>query len=254
MATEPAATLCVDCGGGGIKAGVLDAAGTLHGQPVRIPTPYPLTPARLVEAVGDLAASLPAAGRLTLGLPGMIRHGLVVWTPHYVNRGGPWTRQDPDLVQAWTGCDLQAALSASLGMPSLVVNDAELHGAGVVAGTGVELVLTFGTGLGTALFDGGRLAPHLEVSHAPIRRGVTFDEYIGERHRRTLGNPVWSRRVRRVVEALRPVFLWDRLYIGGGNSRLLTPTTLAQLTDEVVVVPNSAAIMGGARAWELYGG
>lgn len=244
-------TLAVDCGGGGIKASVLDEAGTTHAPVVRVPTPYPLPPERLVDVVVGLSRELPAVTRATVGMPGMIRHGVVVATPHYVTRSGPRSRVDPELVTAWAGKDMAAALTAALGVPTLVLNDAEVHGAGVVTGTGVELVLTLGTGLGSALFDGGVLAPHLELSHAPVRRGVTYDAWLGEHERRRLGDGAWSRRVRRAVEGLRPVVLWDRLYLGGGNARLVGPAVLEALGDDVVVVPNSAAIAGAVRAWSL---
>lgn len=244
-------TLAVDCGGGGIKASVLDAAGTLHAPAVRVPTPYPLPPERLVATVVQIAADLPPANRVTVGMPGMIRHGVVVATPHYVTRSGPRTAVDPDLVRAWAGYDVRAAVETATGLPSLVLNDAEVHGAGVISGTGVELVLTLGTGLGSALFDGGALAPHLELSHAPVRWGLTYDAYVGQVERERLGDALWSRRVRRVVEGLRPVFLWDRLYLGGGNSRNVSPQVLARLGDDVVVVPNQAGIVGGVRAWDL---
>ncbi|MEP7764490.1 ROK family protein [Sanguibacter sp. 25GB23B1] len=244
-------TLSVDCGGGGIKAAVLDDAGTAHAPAVRVQTPYPLPPERLVDCVAELARDLPQATRLTLGMPGMVRHGVVIHTPHYITRSGPRSRVDPELAERWAGFDMHAALSARLGVPTLVLNDAEVHGAGVVAGTGLELVLTLGTGLGSAHFDGGRIAPHLELSHAPVRRGTTYDEYIGEPERRRLGDGLWSRRVARVVDGLRPVFLWDRLYLGGGNSRRITAVVLDRLGDDVVVVPNSAALVGGARAWGL---
>ncbi|WP_225753011.1 ROK family protein [Actinotalea sp. Marseille-Q4924] len=249
--TEGGLTLAVDCGGGGIKASVLDAAGTLHVPPVRVPTPYPLPPERLVQTIVEIAGGLPAATRATVGMPGMIRHGVVIATPHYVTRAGPRTRVLPELVEAWSGHDMAASLGAALGLPVLVLNDAEVHGAGVVSGSGLELVLTLGTGLGSALFDGGVLAPHLELSHAPLRRGVTYDSYLGEPERRRLGDGMWSRRVRRAVEGLRPVVRWDRLYLGGGNARLVSPTALAALGDDVVVVPNSAGIVGGVRAWSL---
>jgi polyphosphate glucokinase len=62
---------------------------------------------------------------------------------------------------------------------------------------------------------------------------------------------MWSRRVRRVVDSLRPVFVWDRVYLGGGNSRRITPGALIALGDDVVVVPNAAGIAGGVRAWTL---
>jgi polyphosphate glucokinase len=244
-------TLAVDCGGGGIKASVLDAAGTLHAPPVRVPTPYPLPPERLVATIAEIAARLPAADRLTVGMPGMIRHGVVVATPHYVTTHGPRSAIDVDLLAAWKDCDVRARLEERLGVPTLVLNDAEVHGAGVVSGTGLELVLTLGTGLGSALFDGGRLAPHLELSHAPVRWGLAYDAYIGATERRRLGNALWSRRVQRVVEGFWPVFRWDRLYLGGGNSRHVTPGTLERLGEHVVVVPNQAGIVGGVRAWTL---
>jgi polyphosphate glucokinase len=246
-------TLAIDCGGGGIKASVLDAAGTMRAQPVRVPTPYPMSPALLVATLAGLAGNFPGPQRATVGMPGMIRHGVVVSTPHYVTRSGPRSKVEPTLVEAWASFDARRALTAALGVPTLVLNDAEVHGAGVVAGAGLELVLTLGTGLGCALFDGGTLAPHLELSQGPVRWGLTYDTYIGEPERRRLGDAFWSRRVRAVVESLRPVFLWDRLYIGGGNSRHIRPEQLDRMGEDVVVVPNTAGIVGGVRAWSIRG-
>ncbi|BCB78719.1 ROK family protein [Phytohabitans flavus] len=244
-------TLAIDCGGGGIKASVLDEAGTMRAQPVRVPTPYPLPPSLFVQTLSDLAGKLPTADRATVGMPGMIRHGVVVATPHYVTRNGPRTKVDADLVGQWAGFDARTALTDAFGLPTLVLNDAEVHGAGVVAGTGLELVFTLGTGLGCALFDGGILAPHLEFSQAPVRWGMSYDTYIGEHERRRLGDGFWSRRIRAIVDGLRPVFMWDRLYIGGGNARRIRPEQLTRMGDDVVVVPNSAGIIGGVRAWSL---
>src|SRR4029453_13802754 len=167
---------------------------------------------KFVETLVGLAESLPAAQRATVGMPGMIRHGVVVTTPHYVTKTGPRSKVDPALVEAWTSFDARSALAEAFGVPTLVLNDAEVHGAGVVAGTGLELVITLGTGLGCALFDGGTLAPHLELSQGPVKGGLPYDTYVGETERRRLGDAFWSRRVRAVVEALRPVFVWDRLY------------------------------------------
>src|SRR5690625_7522468 len=126
-------TLAVDCGGGGIKASVLDAAGTMHAPPVRAATPYPLPPERLASTIRALADQLPPADRATVGTPGMIRHGVVVSPPHYVTRAGPRTRVLPELVAAWEGLDFQSELTAVLGVPVLLLNDAEVHGAGVIA-------------------------------------------------------------------------------------------------------------------------
>ena len=246
-----AVTLAIVCGGGGIKGSVLDESGTMRAHPIRVPTPYPLPTDLFVSTLVDLKSQLPKAERAAVGLPGMIRHGVVVTTPHYVTKSGPRTRVLPELVEQWEGFDAQTALTTAFGFPTRVLNDAEIHGAGVIAGQGLELVLTLGTGLGCAIFDGGRLAPHLEMSQAPVRWGLSYDTYIGEHERRRLGDALWSRRVARMVIGLRPVFLWDRLYLGGGNSRHITPSVLSKLGDDVVIVPNSAALVGGARMWQL---
>lgn len=244
-------TLAIDCGGGGIKGTVLDQSGTMRAQPIRIPTPYPFGTALFVSTLVDLADQLPPADRVTVGLPGMIRHGVVITTPHYITRSGPRSKIVPDLVGQWENFDARAALTAAWNKPTKVLNDAEVHGAGVISGQGLELVMTLGTGLGSALFDGGVLAPHLELSQAPVRWGLSYDTYIGEHERKRLGDALWSRRVTRAVDVLRPVFLWDRLYLGGGNSRALTAPAIRRLGDDVVIVPNSAALVGGARVWQL---
>ena len=245
-------TLSIDCGGSFIKASVLDESGTMRAHQVRIETPYPLSPARFVETLQGIAAQLPKADRMTVGMPGMIRHGVVIHTPHYINVRGPFTRRDPALQAEWTGFDVRTGLQNATGIPALVLNDAEVHGAGVVTGAGLELVLTLGTGLGCAMFDGGILAPHIELSHAPVRGATTYDEWIGEEAHRRVGDLFWSRRILRMVEGLRPVFLWDRLYLGGGNSRLISPEHQRRMGDDVVIVPNSAGIVGGVRAWHMH--
>ena len=100
-------------------------------QPVRVPTPYPLPTDLFVETLVGLQQSLPKADRATVGLPGMIRHGVVVTTPHYVTKSGPRTRVLPELVEQWDGFDAKAALDEAFGIPTRVLNDAEVHGAGV---------------------------------------------------------------------------------------------------------------------------
>jgi len=240
-------TLAVDCGGGGIKASVLDAAGTLHAPAVRVPTPYPLPPERLVATIADIAAGLPPADRATVGMPGMLRHGVVVATPHYVTRSGPRTAIDPDLVAAWSGCDIRAAVEARLGMPTLVLNDAEVHGAGVVTGSGVELVLTLGTGLGTAVFQDGVPMPHLELALMPFHGKGTFQDHLGNATRRRIGNRGWSKRVLEAVEMFDGLLHFDHLYVGGGNAKKLK----VDLGHRATIVDNAAGILGGIRLWDI---
>lgn len=244
-------TLSIDCGGLFIKSCVLDDSGTMHSKPNRIETPYPLSPESFVETIAGISSSLPTSYRATVGMPGMIRNGVVVATPHYITTKGPRTKIDPDLQEQWRDFDVQKAIAAKLGIPTLVLNDAEVHGAGIITGSGYEVVITLGTGLGFAIFYGGKLAPHFELSHATVRRGTTYDTWIGEQERKRLGNVFWSRRIRQLVDELRPVFKWDRLYIGGGNARLIRPKDIVAMGDEIVIVPNTAGVAGGVRAWSL---
>jgi polyphosphate glucokinase len=244
-------TLSIDCGGSYIKSCVLDSAGTMHATPNRIETPYPLSIERFLATIEEIAASLPSAARATIGLPGMIRNGVVIATPHYINEAGPHSKLDPQLKDQWWGFDVQAAVTERLGIPTKVLNDAEVHAAGVITGSGLEIVMTLGTGLGFAVFHGGKLSPHFELSHATLRRNTTYDTWIGERERKRMGNTFWSRRVRLMVLELRPVFMWDRLYIGGGNSHSIAARDLALMGDDIIIVPNSAGVAGGVRAWTL---
>lgn len=240
-------TLAIDCGGGGLKASVLDERGAMLVKRIRVETPYPMPPEVFVSALCDLADRLPRADRATVGMPGMIRHGKVIATPHYVTTKGPFSPVDPVLARAWSHFDAQTALTEAFGMPTKVVNDAEVHGASVVSGEGLEVMFTLGTGLGCAVFDDGRLLPKLELSRAPVRKGIIYDEWVGNRARRRLGNWVWSKRVRSAIDGLRPMFLWDHLYVGGGNAKKLT----VDLGPEVTLVPNEAGVTGGIRLWDL---
>lgn len=240
-------TLAIDCGGSGLKGSVLDDEGRMVADRVRIATPYPMPPELFVATLTELAGQLPPADRATVGMPGMIRHGRVIATPHYITTKGPFSPVDPELARAWDHFDAQGALARSLGIPTRVVNDAEVHGAAVVSGHGLEVMFTLGTGLGCAVFDDGVLVPKIELSRAPVRKGAIYDEWIGDQARRRLGHERWSRRVRKAVDGLRPMFLWDRLFVGGGNARRLT----VDLGPDVTLVPNEAGISGGIRLWEL---
>jgi len=240
-------TLGIDCGGSGIKAAVVDRHGALVAERVRIKTPSPLSPRRFVKVLLELASEMPRFDRVTVGMPGMIRHGVVIVTPHYPNLHGPYTRKDPDLDAAWRHWDAAAALEAEFAMPVRVLNDAEVQGAAVIRGTGLEVVFTLGTGLGCAVYDDGRLAPHLEMSHAPVRKGHTYDTWMGKSQLKRLGAKKWSRRILATVDGLRPVFCWDHLYVGGGNAKHLT----TELGEDVTIVANLAGILGGVRVWDL---
>ncbi len=245
MSSRPR-TLAIDCGGTRLKAVVVDAAGHPLADRVRVRTPYPCPPEVLAASLAALAARLPPYDRVSVGVPGVVRHGRVLATPHYVTEAGPFTARRKDLVAAWSGFDVRAALETALGAPTRVANDAEIVALSVGEGVGVEVVLTLGTGLGFAMLDDGRLLPKIEMSHAPFRDGKTYDRLLGDRARRKAGDPAWTARVLAAIDALRPVLWWDHCYLGGGNTKHLT----AALPADVMVVSNVAGLLGGVRLWD----
>jgi polyphosphate glucokinase len=240
------ATLAIDIGGTGLKASVLGPDGRLLADRVRVPTPYPCSPDRLVDLLGGLVAPLPAADRASAGFPGVVRKGRVLTAPHFVTATGPGSAVVPELLTAWTGFDLAGALELKLGHPVRVANDADLQGWAVVSGNGLEMVVTLGTGVGTALFMDGKLAPHLELAHHPFRKGETYNEQIGDAALRRIGAKKWRKRVVEAITNFETLVNYDRLYLGGGNARHMAPDVAPPIT----IVDNVAGILGGIKLWE----
>lgn len=249
MAAPGPRTLAFDIGGTGLKAEVLDAAGQPVGDRARVDTTYPMSPQDMLEALAGLAAQLPGYHRISAGFPGVVRENRVLTAPHFVTVAGPGTAVDPELEKAWSGFPLGEELGRRLAAPARVANDADLQGAAVIKGVGLELVVTLGTGVGTGLFYRGILAPHLEIAHHPLRKGETYNEQLGEAARKRIGNRKWNKRVRLAIDALRGLVLYDRLYIGGGNSARIA----FELRDDEEIVDNSAGLLGGIRLWEGLG-
>ena len=132
-------TLALDIGGTGLKAGVLDAKGNLVAPHARVETPPHGTPDQVLEALIGLVQLLGAFDRISVGFPGVVRRGHVLTAP---NLG----------TENWRDYPLASALTDRLGKPVRMLNDATVHGLGVIKGAGVECVITLGTGFGFALF------------------------------------------------------------------------------------------------------
>jgi polyphosphate glucokinase len=109
----------------------------------------------------------------------------------------------------------------------------------------VEMVLTLGTGAGTAIFRDGEIMPHLELAHHPVSGNKTYDEYIGNAAREKKGKKAWNKRVAKVIEILRVVVRFDHLYLGGGNAKHID----FALPPDVTIVPNTDGLTGGIRLW-----
>jgi polyphosphate glucokinase len=226
----------VDVGATDLKAVLLDSRGRSRGRPRRVPTPRPATPAVLQAAIHDLVQELGAFQRCSVGFPGVVIAGRVETA---VNLG-----------EAFRGCRLDRSLARLLGVPVRVANDADLHGLGVVRGRGVELVVTLGTGFGSALFVDGILVPNLEMGHHPFRRGRTYEQLLGLAALKRSGLERWSSRLQEAIEELRRLFHFRTLYLGGGNSRLID----FPRARDVKVVSNRAGLRGGIRLWEQAAG
>jgi polyphosphate glucokinase len=225
-------TLAIDVGGSGLKASVIDETGRLLTERVRVDTPVGSPPREIVKALVDLVSPLGAFDRVSVGFPGVVRNGRVLTAPNLDNKG-------------WKDFDLAGALGRALGKPVRVANDADVQGLAVVAGKGVEMVITLGTGFGTAFYLDGRLGPHLELSHHPFRKGETYDEHLGNAARKRVGNRKWNKRVKKAIRTLRTLTAFDHLYIGGGNAKKID----FELDPDVTIVSNDAGIKGGVVLW-----
>ena len=245
-------TIAIDVGGTGLKADVLDKDGNPVADRVRVPTKYPMSSDDLVQTLTTLVGKLPEGDRVSCGFPGMVRGGHVLSAPHFVCEAGPGSKTDPKLVKAWSDFDLAGALAKSIGKPCRVANDADVQGLAVVQGNGFEVVITLGTGFGTAYFMDGNLMPHMEFSHVEFRKGETFNEQVGEAARKKVGDERWNKRVRKAIAYLNALTFFDHLYIGGGNGGRVNRRDLGEILERITVVDNKAGILGGIKLWDAH--
>jgi polyphosphate glucokinase len=229
-------TLCIDIGGTGLKALVVDDKGMTLIDRVRIETPRPATPRAIVPAVVRLVKPLAPFDRVSVGFPGVVIDGTV--------------RTAPNLDGTWANVALAKELNKKLGKPVRALNDAGVQGLGVIQRKGVEMVITLGTGMGCALYVDGRYVPNLELAHHPFREGRTYEEWVGNRAREKVGNKKWNKRVRQVLRQIDPIWNPRRIYLGGGNAKHLDfdPKNLGIQAD-IKVTSNVAGLLGGIALW-----
>jgi polyphosphate glucokinase len=237
-ARESSATriLAIDVGGTGLKAAMVDTKGKFLSARLKINTPHHCKPAKMVSLLVNLVAPLKGYDHVSIGFPGYVRDGKVFTAP---NLG----------TKAWAGFHLARAIEKKLGKPTRLNNDADVQGLAVIAGRGLELVCTLGTGFGTAWFRDGELLPHMELAHMPIHHKSDFDGYIGEAERKKIGNKEWNKRVKNLIPVLATVMNYDHLYLGGGNSQRIK----FKLPKNVTLVSNDAGMEGGAFVWHPKG-
>ena len=228
-------TLAVDIGGTGMKVMLLDARGNPLSERLRTPTPDPATPAKMLAELEKLRKQLPAFDRVSVGFPGVIKHGK--------------TLTAANLNAQWIGFPLQATLHHRWKRPVHLANDAAVQGYGAISGKGVELTLTLGTGMGSALFIDGHLCAGLELGHHPWHKGKTYEDYLGRKGLKKLGTKRWNRMLQKAIDQTTKTFNWDHLYIGGGNAKEID----FKLPENVTVVSNEDGLYGGVALWRYQG-
>jgi polyphosphate glucokinase len=225
--------LSIDIGGSRIKATILDTEGNMQMDFQKIATPTSPDPGNIIQAILELTRGFQEYHRVSVGFPGYTRVGIIHTAP---NLG----------TAKWRGVNLGKLMTDVLNKPVRVLNDADMHGLGIVKGIGLEMVITLGTGFGTALFMDGNLLPHLEIAHHPISKRRTYDDYIGERALIEFGLEKWNKRLTKVLGILQTVFNYDHLFIGGGNSKKINFET----GEAITLVSNIDGIKGGAKVWQ----
>ncbi len=202
--------LGVDVGGSFIKGGIVDVeSGELAADLVSVPTPQPATAQAVMPAIGQLAARLPpTSGRVGLCFPSVVKQGRI--------------RTAATIDRSWLGVDGAALAARALDRPVAFLNDADAAGLAEMrwgAGRGLDgpvVMVTLGTGIGSALFIGGRLFPNTEFGHLEMR-GMDAEKWASA-HVRTalrLDFPAWCERVNEYLARLNAL-LWPDVFILGG--------------------------------------
>ncbi len=235
----------VDIGGTGVKAGVVDlATGNLLSDRVRLDTPQPATPAAIAEVVAQLIDQLGHAGRVGLTVPAVVQRGVV--------------RSAANIDHSWIDTDADALFSDRLGVECHVINDADAAGLAEVrfgAGRGhdgVVIMLTLGTGIGSAVFTDGKLVPNTELGHLEFH-GDDAEHYAAAsvRERDDMPWKKWGHHVGHYLTHLEKLFTPELFIIGGGVSKKperFFPYLEAHTPVVAAALQNQAGIVGAALA------
>lgn len=237
--------LGIDIGGSGIKGAPVDTtSGRLLTERFRIPTPQPATPAAMIEVAAQVVRHFAWSGQIGCGFPAVIRGGKVLTAAN--------------IDESWIGTPIEDELARAIGTPVKALNDADAAGVAEMrwgAGqerTGVVLILTFGTGIGSALFVNGQLVPNTEFGHIEIRgREGEHRASDAVRERKQLSWKRWAKRVDEYLDTMERL-IWPDLIIIGGGASADAAKFLPLLTTRAELVPaqmrNNAGIAGAALA------
>ena len=237
--------LGIDVGGSGIKGAVVDVTtGQLLGSRIRIATPAPSKPKKVARVVSDIVEHFDWQGRIGCGFPAPIQKGVAMVAAN--------------IHKDWVGTNVEKLFSKATGCPVRVLNDADAAGLAEMAfgagrdHKGVVLIVTIGTGLGTALFTNGHLLPNAELGHIEIDC-VDAESRASDaaRKREKLTWKRWATRFDRYLNTLEKLLWPDLIVLGGGVSKK-SEKFIPYLTVQAEVVTakllNEAGIVGAALA------
>lgn len=233
----------IDIGGTGIKGAPVDlATGSLAAERIRIVTPSPATPSAVAGVVVPLLEQIGVDGPIGVTLPGVVTGGVI--------------RTAANIDKKWLGLDAVELFEKATGRPVVVVNDADAAGIaemkfGAGAGrAGVVMMITLGTGIGSALFVDGALVPNTELGHLHLHHGEA-EHWAAEsvREREDLSWEEFGERVNQYLALIQRLFWPDLIIVGGGASKK-AEKFFTQFTVDTEVVPaalqNEAGIVGAA--------
>lgn len=241
----------IDVGGSGIKAALVDLdAGDLAGERVRVDTPQPATPASVVAATRDLIAGFPGDLPVGVGFPAPVVDGVTTTAAH--------------VDALWVDAPARELFTQGLGRPVALLNDADAAGIaearfGAAAGVpGVVVVLTLGTGIGSALLHDGVLVPNTEFGHLEVNgRAAEAFAAAAVRKDQGLSWEEWADRLSEVIRMVDRLFWPELVLLGGGVSRKadrFIPLLRARVPVRATALENRAGIIGAAaRAAGLAG-
>ncbi|MFM8321338.1 MAG: polyphosphate--glucose phosphotransferase, partial [Chloroflexota bacterium] len=205
--------LGIDIGGSGIKGAPIDTTtGELLGLRQRVATPQPSRPEDVAEVVGQVARAFDWKGPIGCGFPAVVQNGTVLTAAN--------------ISKKWIGANAVSLFNQATGCPTWVVNDADAAGTAEMAlgagrgRKGSVLIVTIGTGLGTALFINGHLVPNLELGHIEIDgEDAELRASDAARKREELSWKKWGKRFNKYLTTLERLLNPELIILGGGTSK-----------------------------------
>ncbi len=225
--------LVIDIGGSSVKAIILSSKSKVVHEYQKVDTPTDANPKSLMAAIKTLTKNFPAFDKIAVGFPGFVKQGVVFTAPNLDDK-------------AFRNFKLSKALAKQFKKPVRLVNDADLQGFALIKRKGLEMVITLGTGFGTALFMDGHLLPHLELAHLPVGKG-DYDDFIGDDAFEKDGEKKWNKKLKEVLATFKTVVNYDYLYLSGGNTKHIS----FKLDKNISVENNRDGIRGGVDLWAI---